>query len=156
MIREIEAGKVNTNWVTKITINGTINPMNTRRCMMPGYRSCKILRWAIPSFKSDFNLTHILSDRLSSLPMRHNRKRLFMPHEKTTSVMKIKNMSNALIILPGLTRCQHHIVAIKAFLVLGRPFKFPEMTLETFRHRGAIGTAFHVFVPGCPVTIHAI
>jgi hypothetical protein len=79
-----------------------------------------------------------------------------MPHEKTTSVIRMKNVSNALIILPGLTRCKHHIVAIKAFLVLGRPFKFPEMTLETFRHRGAIGTAFHVFVPGCPVTIHAI
>jgi hypothetical protein len=44
MILEIETGKVNTNWVIKITINGTIKPMNTRRCMKPGYRSCKILR----------------------------------------------------------------------------------------------------------------
>jgi hypothetical protein len=79
-----------------------------------------------------------------------------MPHEKITSAKRIKNMSNALIMLPGLTRCQHYIVAIKAFLVLGWPFEFPEVTLEAFHHRWAIGTAFHVFVPGCSVAIHAI
>jgi hypothetical protein len=88
--------------------------------------------------------------------MRHNRKRLFIPQKKITRAKRIKNMSNALIILVGLARCQHNFVAIKAFLVLGRSFKFPKMTLEAFRNRGTIGTACHIFMPGLPVTIHAI
>jgi hypothetical protein len=61
-MRASRVGRVNINWVTIITENGTINPRKRRRWIEPGYLSSKILRWKIPSTRKDFILCHILSD----------------------------------------------------------------------------------------------
>jgi hypothetical protein len=97
--RASRVGRVNINWVTTITENGTTKPRKRRRCREPGYLSCKILRWMTPSIRKDFILCHILSDLLSLFPMRQFRVRLLKPHEKIARARRIKNTSNVLTIL---------------------------------------------------------